>query len=178
MKTLRLAFLLAVSMLLSNFSSFAYVVATPSTDAATTTEVVTSKSASSKELKKLQKKEVRAQKRAEKRAKFLTWIQKKMASILGVTYALDGPYLAVGYAALLVALAWTGPRYEIDSYRGFGLAIGFLIVARLATWPGLWTEFYAAPDLRDWRVTLLLFVPAAATFGAARFFARQNIRPG
>lgn len=78
MKTFRLALVLVGSFLLSNVQGFAYVLA-PQSAATVTTEDASNATLNSKEFKKLQKKEARAQKRAEKRAKFLAWVQKKMA---------------------------------------------------------------------------------------------------
>jgi TM2 domain-containing membrane protein YozV len=76
MKTLRLALLLTVSLLLSNVSGFAYVVAPQSATATVTYEDASGAALNSKEMKKQQKKEARAQKRAERRVKFLAWFQK------------------------------------------------------------------------------------------------------
>jgi TM2 domain-containing membrane protein YozV len=76
MKSIRLAVLLVSSLLLTNTLSYAYVIAP---QAATGYETASTAAASGKELKKEAKKEVRAQKKAERRARFLAWIQKKMA---------------------------------------------------------------------------------------------------
>lgn len=76
MKTLKLALLVTVSLLFSNATGFAYVVAPQSTNAAATYEDASGTALNSKEFKKNQKKEARAQKRAERRAKFLAWFQR------------------------------------------------------------------------------------------------------
>jgi TM2 domain-containing membrane protein YozV len=79
MKTRRLILLLVVGLLVTNVSSFAFVVAPQSAAAATGYERTTAAGLNAKEIKKQTKKEVRAKKKAERRARFLAWIQKKMA---------------------------------------------------------------------------------------------------
>lgn len=79
MKTIRLAFLLIVSVLATNVSSFAYVVSPQSAITSVAAEDASSTAMSAKALKKEQKKEARAQKRAERSAKFMAWVSRVMA---------------------------------------------------------------------------------------------------
>lgn len=79
MKTGRLLLLLVSGLLLMQVSGFAFVVAPQSAAAAATYESTTHAGLNAKEIKKQAKKEVREQKKAERRARFLAWIQKKMA---------------------------------------------------------------------------------------------------
>lgn len=79
MKTFRLMFLLTSILLFASTSSFAYVIAPQSAEAAATYSDASTAGMSAKELKKHAKKEIRAKKRAERSARFLAWVQKKLA---------------------------------------------------------------------------------------------------
>lgn len=81
MKLFRLTLLLAVALLIVNAPSYGYVVA-PKAETATAYEKAGANKMSKKELrefKKQQHKAEKAQKRAERRAKFMNWISKKLA---------------------------------------------------------------------------------------------------
>lgn len=80
MKTLRLAFLLVASLLVTNIPSFAFVITPQSAEAAAAYESTAHAGMNAKEIKKALKKEARAKKKAERRARFWAWIQKKMAN--------------------------------------------------------------------------------------------------
>lgn len=73
MKPIRLLLLLVSALLLTSTASYAYVVAPQSAEAAAAYKDASSTGLSAKEMRK----ELRAKKRTERRAKFLAWIMKK-----------------------------------------------------------------------------------------------------
>ncbi|MFN7119126.1 MAG: TM2 domain-containing protein [Saprospiraceae bacterium] len=75
MKTVRLLLLMLSLLVFTNISSYAYVIVPQSAEAAATY----TDAASAKTLKKQAKEEMKAKKKAEKRARFLAWMQKKLA---------------------------------------------------------------------------------------------------
>ncbi len=79
MKVFLFTLTLAICTLVNMPSASAYVVS-PNNNVAAYEEASASKALSAKELKKQQKKELRAQKRSERRARFIAWITKKLAS--------------------------------------------------------------------------------------------------